>query len=72
MNKCSAIAQPVFPEEAFWIARTESIGARVAPRVIAIFFRLGRLELVIFANLATISVGEGCFLRPSFSESIIQ
>ena len=38
MKRCSAIAHPVLPDDAFWIARTESMGALVAPRVISDFF----------------------------------
>ena len=69
MNRCSAIAHPVFPDDAFWIARTESMGALVAPRVIATFFLFFRKEFTRLDNLETITTGDGCFLRPSFSLS---
>ena len=69
MNRCSAIAQPVFPDEAFCIARTESIGALVAPRVIATFLLFLEKELTRLDSLDAITLGDGCFLLPSFSSS---
>nr|AIF20117.1 hypothetical protein [uncultured marine group II/III euryarchaeote KM3_88_D11] len=63
--RCCAIVHPVDPEEAFWIALTESIGALLAPSDMATIFLLGILELTRLHSSATIVTASGCFLRPS-------